>query len=256
LMREFNATFAYSHSDEITLVWLPAFDDEGVPRGHMFNGRVHKINSLLSAFASVRFNFHILVVQQFDGVEADVSVRNDFVRSPDQYDDDYAVPTNDQIGTQCETFAFTAQTLAKVRGFSAIFDSRLFSLPDGEHLLPTLRDYFAWRQNHDCRRNSTHSLARALFTAKQLASVSVPAMLSMLEAAGVHYEAMDAQFREGVFLRQRRVESPGVDRKTGDAVVVVRHRLLFFHQSIRLTGNDAELVWMTKRKDDDQASLT
>jgi tRNA(His) guanylyltransferase len=244
LMREFSPDVAYTHSDEITLLWMPAFDDSTppVPRVPMFNGRVHKINSLLSAFASVRFTFHLL--EQFRDVAADVSVRNDFARSPD-YDDDYVLPTSAQVGTNCETVTYSAQTLDKLRGFGAIFDSRVFALP--EPVLQTLREYFAWRQCHDCRRNSTHALARSLFSTKQLESVSVPGMTKLLADAGVHYDAMDAQFREGVFVRRQLVELPCVDQKTGLPTVAMRHRFAFVHTPIRLTDTDAAIAWLTEK---------
>merc|ERR1719197_1438149 len=56
LLAEYHATTAYSHSDEITLIFMPNLDEEGKPRDWPFGGRVHKLNSLLAATASVRFN--------------------------------------------------------------------------------------------------------------------------------------------------------------------------------------------------------
>jgi len=65
LVKEFNSTFAYTQSDEITLVFMPQKDQFGQWKNYAFNGRVQKIVSLLSGFCSTRFAYH-LSVQTYD----------------------------------------------------------------------------------------------------------------------------------------------------------------------------------------------
>lgn len=48
LAEEFNASFAYTESDEISLLWLPPTEESQLP----FNGRTFKLNSILAADAS------------------------------------------------------------------------------------------------------------------------------------------------------------------------------------------------------------
>ena len=59
VMHEFGANTAYTHSDEITLIFAPQKSDDGIKRVHHFNGRVMKIVGLISGYISGRFNYHI-----------------------------------------------------------------------------------------------------------------------------------------------------------------------------------------------------
>lgn len=60
LLKEFNAQTAYTHSDEITLIFKQqCINSRGELNEHMFNGRVVKILTLISSYASVVFNKHI-----------------------------------------------------------------------------------------------------------------------------------------------------------------------------------------------------
>jgi tRNA(His) guanylyltransferase len=56
LLHEFKPTTVYTHSDEITMIFNNTVSDNGVNYPHIFGGRVFKILSLVSSFASVRFN--------------------------------------------------------------------------------------------------------------------------------------------------------------------------------------------------------
>lgn len=51
------ATIAFCQSDEITLISGPAPADD--PKNHLYGGRTQKIASILSSFASVRFNYYL-----------------------------------------------------------------------------------------------------------------------------------------------------------------------------------------------------
>jgi len=59
LCQEFNAITAYTQSDEITLLIPPTniMHEQHLP--HIFNGKKQKLESLMSGFTSVRFNFHL-----------------------------------------------------------------------------------------------------------------------------------------------------------------------------------------------------
>jgi len=59
LLKEFNPFLAYTQSDEITLAFVPQFDQNNENKGIMFNGRIQKIVSLMSGFCSSRFSYHL-----------------------------------------------------------------------------------------------------------------------------------------------------------------------------------------------------
>jgi len=56
LLEKFNSVFGYTQSDEITLVFAPCTENQSM----LFDGKVVKISSLLAAYATVRFNFHLM----------------------------------------------------------------------------------------------------------------------------------------------------------------------------------------------------
>jgi len=64
LVNKFTVATGYTHSDEITLIFSPAYDKKDDPsnikkKTHIYNGRLFKICSLLSGYCSTRFSYHI-----------------------------------------------------------------------------------------------------------------------------------------------------------------------------------------------------
>lgn len=61
LVKEFNASTGYNHSDEISLVFKPMNEntDDELIKEHQFNGRINKLISLTSSYASVRLSHHL-----------------------------------------------------------------------------------------------------------------------------------------------------------------------------------------------------
>eukprot|EP01121_Diplochlamys_sp_Union-15-3_P018165 TRINITY_DN6568_c0_g1_i1.p1 TRINITY_DN6568_c0_g1~~TRINITY_DN6568_c0_g1_i1.p1 ORF type:complete len:288 (+),score=43.22 TRINITY_DN6568_c0_g1_i1:57-920(+) len=63
LVSEFNASTGYTQSDEITLVFPVVLNEDTEkldrPPSIIFNGRIQKLVSLVSAYCSVRFAFHL-----------------------------------------------------------------------------------------------------------------------------------------------------------------------------------------------------
>jgi tRNA(His) 5'-end guanylyltransferase len=58
LLHEFNPSTVYTHSDEITMIFNSAIVEDNIHQ-HIFGGKVFKLLSLISAFASVRFNANL-----------------------------------------------------------------------------------------------------------------------------------------------------------------------------------------------------
>ena len=61
LLLKFNCQTAYTHSDEITLIFSRQYPDSSgnLISKHMFDGRIQKIISLTASYCSVRFNWHL-----------------------------------------------------------------------------------------------------------------------------------------------------------------------------------------------------
>jgi tRNA(His) 5'-end guanylyltransferase len=56
LHKKFNATYSYTQSDEITLIWEPRMDRSGKALvEHPHSGRVVKLSSLMSSYCSIEF---------------------------------------------------------------------------------------------------------------------------------------------------------------------------------------------------------
>lgn len=60
ILKEFNASTVYTHSDEITVIFRQQnINKQGFYNLHLFNGRVNKILTILSSYTSVSFNRHV-----------------------------------------------------------------------------------------------------------------------------------------------------------------------------------------------------
>jgi tRNA(His) 5'-end guanylyltransferase len=61
LVKEFNAATGYNHSDEISLVFKPLNSEtnDEPEKEHLYRGRVIKLLTLISSYASVRFQKHL-----------------------------------------------------------------------------------------------------------------------------------------------------------------------------------------------------
>ena len=67
LVKEFNVSCGYNHSDEISLVFKPLLQksaDDTTRREHIFGGRVQKLISVMPSFASVRLSYHLNQINQ------------------------------------------------------------------------------------------------------------------------------------------------------------------------------------------------
>ena len=61
LLHEFKASSAYTHSDEITLIFSPQDMSNNVLPSHIFNGRCAKLLSIIPSYASVSFDRYMSI---------------------------------------------------------------------------------------------------------------------------------------------------------------------------------------------------
>ena len=85
----------------------------------------------------------------------------------------------------------------------ALFDCRVFEVPDKSYVVKCLE----WRAL-DCRRNSVSCYAQCNFSHKELQGKKTFEMRYMLEKIGKAWRDMPAAYRNGVYVKRKRVTKP------------------------------------------------
>jgi len=162
LVKEYRPDLGYTHSDEISLIFLPKKTKLGNGfREPMFQGRVQKIVSIVAGFTTSAFNRNIS--RLFQGKES----------------------------------LYKPHVFERVAKGHAYFDARIFEVPD----LKTIQDYLYWRSVIDCRRNNINGLARKYFSKTELNKKSNGDQLKMLEKKGVIWNDQHPAFKNGSFCK-------------------------------------------------------
>lgn len=192
LLKKSNARTGYTHSDEITLVFLPLTLMEGYTENPnkfvlSYDGQVQKWCSVYAGYCSVRFNywFNQLVDQEI--------VKN--------------------------TKAYAKETLDKIRSYEACFDCRVFAVPDDLWTVKTLY----WRSVQDCYRNCISTYAQSYYSHKKLEGVVTDGKIAMLEAVGVTVDQIPLFLKHGVYGKRELYEKD--TEVNGEIVRTIRHRV-------------------------------
>lgn len=90
--------------------------------------------------------------------------------------------------------------LPEKAGLYPAFDSRVWSVPDLEHV----HENFAWRRL-DAKKNSVSMQARHFFSHKSLQGKSSREMKALLEEIGESWRDLPVFFREGTYLRRQTI---------------------------------------------------
>lgn len=185
LIDEFHAATGYAHSDEITLIFPPAYEtEEENTKTHIYGGRTQKIVSLMASFCSVRFNYHL--IQE----------------------------------TQKKKEAYSQQTLERINGMHAYFDGRVMIFPEkGEFI-----NHMIWRSVLDCNRNATSSYARFHFGHKKTDGKKASDLRKMLlTEKGIEWtKDVPLWIRHGVYAKKAVKEIQAFDKKEQKEVTVKR----------------------------------
>jgi tRNA(His) guanylyltransferase len=157
LLLKFRPQTAYTHSDEISLIFSPTpkksggggddddDDDDDDGNGwepHIYSGRVQKVVSVMASYATARFNFHF-------SVQMRVHSEGHYLRHVDFY---------------------------KLN--PAIFDARVLSFP--RDLQYEVANHMMWRSTFDCHRNCVSTFMRAFVSAKKLHGVDCKTMIQRM----------------------------------------------------------------------------
>ena len=182
LVQEFQAVVGYTQSDEITLVIpspkpkkehynkLPSQDLK-----HAYNGRIQKMASLASGFATMAFN------KNLEELSLDFYQRKILCFSAKKEDYEY----NDMMETKI---------------FKAWFDARVYSVPNDIEAFNSV----LWRY-HDCIKNSKSMVAQTYCSHKSLNKKSGEEQIRFcLETTGEDYNNIEERYKSGIFIKKEK----------------------------------------------------
>lgn len=215
LLKKFNAYTGYTQSDEITLIFPPIQDPETKEyRKRIYNGRVVKIASLLSGYASTRFNYHL----------------------QEELTKHLAKNLEENQTNVCDH----PHLVEKIKNSTAFFDARIFSVPTSIEVYNNLY----WRASYDCRRNAIHGFARSYFSTKELHKKNTHQMLTMVkEKYHLNYDQVMPDFyRLGMFIKNEQYLIDMMDIRSNEQITVTRTRSKFFVLDLKFCEKTVDLL--------------
>ncbi len=174
------AKFAFVQSDEISILMT---DFDKINTSAWFDGNIQKIASISASMATSKFN----------------QLR---------YLDYITKKYNDGITTITDLYL---QNLSKIK--LAEFDSRVFTIPSQIEVF----NYFVWRQQ-DTVRNSISSVARTLYSHKELEKVNTDKMQEMCFQKGINWNDYDSGVKRGRFIMKVENDVNNTKRKSWESV--------------------------------------
>jgi tRNA(His) 5'-end guanylyltransferase len=170
LIEETGARIGYTQSDEITLCWY--FED--YKSEMFFNGKCHKLNSVIASLVTGFFNHEIFKAwDHFPGTIGEFEKTHipDFVRG--------------EGGPKQRSLAF--------------FDCRTWQVPS----LDEAANVFLWREQ-DAMRNSISMAAQSLYSHKELHEKNTKEMQEMIFAKGINWNDYPTFFKKGTYLTRQK----------------------------------------------------
>ena len=181
LVEKTNAKLGYVQSDEISLCWL---DVDKAP----FNGKLHKLESVLASIASAKFCTYIS-----ETYYKNLFSYEELSKKPDPH---------------CESWFYKIQCqdwfplYDKVRKLIPSFDCRVFQLPNEIELA----NCFIWREI-DAVRNSVQMLGQANFSHNSLQGLSAKDIQNkLLTEKHINWNNLDIELKRGTYYRRVLVE--------------------------------------------------
>lgn len=185
LTQEFAAWTGFTQSDEITLIFPPSNEKREI----LYSGRLTKLSSLTSSFASVRFYHHLL----------------------------------DLVHNQKAFGSNEDKLVEKILNGKAYFDSRAFNIPSEDEVANNL----VWRSSLDGRRNSVSSLGQAHFSQKQLEGLpNRHIILKLQEIKGINWYSMPSPFKYGTVIKRELFQKETWNPKEKKKTTVLRSKMV------------------------------
>ena len=185
LINKFGAVTGYTHSDEISLVFGSAEQSN-----HMYNGRIHKICSIIAAYCSVVFN---------------KLITNLLANNQELFGEEQRTYINQAI---------------------PFFDSRIVIFPENRDM--EIVNYFIWRSVMDCSRNCVMNYARYKLGPELIKNKKNVELVEMMKAIGFNIDNdIPIIFKQGTYCKKIAVEQLGKNDK-GEEVRYTRNKIINF----------------------------
>jgi len=162
LSKAFNPKFAYTQSDEISLVFTTL---DNIDAEMIYDGKIQKIASIFAGKATAVFNKKML--QMLTTLKY----------------------REDEIIEKIKTVDFNE--------LDAFFDARVFVIPD----LTEVYNYFTWRQQ-DCTRNSISMAAHALLKGNMTGVNGKEKQERLFQEAGVNWNDYKTKYKRGTVIKK------------------------------------------------------
>ena len=169
LVERFGAYTGYTQSDEITLFIPSMYEEKGEDFTHIFDGRVQKMTSLISAYATLRFNYWLRLLA---------------IKAMDESD-------TDEWLEYCENII--EEKLDK-----GYFDCRIYGVRTKDEVINS----FLWRYR-DCIKNSKSMFAQAHCSHKSLLNKNGEEQIAYcLETTGNDWNVIKPSYKFGTFIKK------------------------------------------------------
>jgi tRNA(His) 5'-end guanylyltransferase len=182
LLREFKCATAYTHSDEITLI----FNNTYLESQYLFDGRVFKLLSLIPSFACGSFMVHFSEELMESGI----------VLGNDNFDNN---SKNNKISRR-EKIMNKLMEPNKIDSIPT-FDARIIVFP--EEMEYEIVNHMIWRSKGDCTRNFISLYAETYLGKRNIIGMSNLERLEKLKELGydLNSENIDYSLKHGTFLK-------------------------------------------------------
>jgi tRNA(His) guanylyltransferase len=219
LLYEFSPSTVYTHSDEITMIF-PALctyeeykrgvrDDGRNISGHMFDGQLFKLLSIIPSFTSTRFTYHL----------------------------ERELKSNVECSTRF--FGSTDPSVAKNKREGPVFsfDARPIVFPLTETL--EIVNHMIWRSKLDCFRNFVAMYAERMIPSKTLNGLKNVERVQKLKELGINMDSptVDPLMKNGTYVKKE-MYNPNND----DNVTFRRRGIVFTLPNIRCNAKHLDIL--------------
>jgi len=203
LLEKFACRTAYCHSDEITLIFTRQWPDENgnYTTTHLFDGRIQKLLSLTAAYASVRFNWYLMVL----------------------------INSSDKYNISCDNSTYKKSFVEKINECEQMFDARIIIF--NEQNKYEIVNHQIWRSVYDCHRNAVQSYAHHYIGHKTIHGKNTSQMIEMLKETNIKWDDVATYIKYGFYCKKELYE------KQIDDNVAIRSKQSFKNFKIEFSEN-------------------
>jgi tRNA(His) 5'-end guanylyltransferase len=219
-LHKYSASTGYCQSDEISLFFPPC---SVTSSGHIWDGRVQKAASVISSYATIRFNRHIIDGITIANRHIEASKNKTHASNPLEEpipDPPISIPQPDMTPymqfVQKHSHSkqlpptknrgkspYQPYDIASIEQACPHFDGRVCPLP---HPLDACA-YFEWRSMHDSFRNSVSNYASQFFRPRELEGLSSHQKIKKLEVeANLDWGTVPPHHKFGVYAKKETFE--------------------------------------------------